>query len=224
MKTAIIDYDMGNLFSVQHACSVVGLEPTLVSDASGLMEADAAILPGVGAFGEAMGNLRRLDLVVPIRDFMAQGKPLLGVCLGMQLLFDRSSEFGDHDGLGLIHGRVERFPDRTAEGEKIRVPHIGWSRIWPGPEANGQWHGSPLEGISPGEYMYFIHSFYVIPDNPAEIMSVTRYGGMEYCSSIRRGNVFAAQFHPEKSAHEGLRIYKNFAGILKNFIRTNHGK
>jgi imidazole glycerol-phosphate synthase subunit HisH len=212
VKVGIIDYQMGNLFSVQNACRTVGLEPVSSSDPALLREVDAAILPGVGAFGEAMANLGSLGLVPAIKEFIAAGKPLMGVCLGMQLLFDASEEFGTHEGLGLIRGRVARFPNRAPDGSLVRVPQIAWNMIRQAPGMGAQtWEGSPLRGLAQGAHMYFVHSFYALPENRLDILTVTEYAGMEYCSGIRRGNVFATQFHPEKSAEEGLGIYRNWA-------------
>jgi imidazole glycerol-phosphate synthase subunit HisH len=213
-RVAIIDYQMGNLFSVRHACVSVGLEPVVTSDPDVLRACDAAILPGVGAFGEAMENITRLDLAGPIRDFIAKGKPFFGVCLGLQLLFTESEEFGAHRGLDLIPGLVKRFSNAGPAGASVKVPQIGWNQINPPPGGLAAWERGPLAGVSPEEYMYFVHSYYVKPDRASDVFSVTRYGGLEYCSSIRRENIFATQFHPEKSAKEGLRIYRNWAAII----------
>jgi glutamine amidotransferase len=210
-KVAVIDYRMGNLFSVEHACAAVGLEPVITSDPGVILSAAGAILPGVGAFGEAMENIGRLGLAEPIRGFIASGRPFMGICLGLQLLFTESDEFGTCKGLGLIPGRVERFPNPGPAGGPVRVPQIGWNRIRSPEGMSGSWEASPLRGIGQGEYMYFVHSFYVKPERASDVLAVTRYGGLEYCSGIRRDNLFAAQFHPEKSAHEGLRIYRNWA-------------
>jgi glutamine amidotransferase len=212
-RVAIIDYQMGNLFSVEHACSAVGVEPVITSDPDVIRASRAAILPGVGAFGEAMANISRLGLANPILEFIGSGKPFLGICLGLQLLFSESEEFGSHRGLDIIQGTVKRFPNSGPNGEPVKVPQIGWNQVDPG--AGGGWDGTPMQGIAHGEFMYFVHSFYVAPARRSDVLSVSRYAGLEYCSSIRRGNVFACQFHPEKSAHEGLRIYRNWAQEIK---------
>lgn len=209
-KVVIIDYDLGNLFSVIQACKEAGLEPIVTSEKKAFEDADALILPGVGAFGEAMDNLNSLGLVEPIRDFVASGKPLLGVCLGMQLLFSGSEEFGNHEGLGIIDGQIKRFPNNI-NGEKVAVPQIAWNEIHPNTE-NG-WMGTPCEGLPEGSYMYFIHSFYAEPSNPDNICSYTDYEGLKYCSSVKKDNVFATQFHPEKSAHKGMEIYQNWVNM-----------
>jgi imidazole glycerol-phosphate synthase subunit HisH len=214
-RVVIIDYQMGNLFSVENACAKVGLTPIITSDPATILASDAAILPGVGAFGEAMDNIRRLGLEAPIRSAIDSGRPFLGVCLGLQLLFTESEEFGSHKGLGIIPGIVRRFSNRGPYEERIKVPQIGWNQINAPASSPLAWAGGPLEGTLPGTYMYFVHSFYVTPDVSTDVQSVTTYGGMEYCSSIRRKNIFATQFHPEKSAHEGLQLYRTWAAAIK---------
>ena len=201
-RVAIVDYGMGNLFSVQQALAHVGLEATITAEAGRLMSADAVILPGVGAFGDAMAELTRRDLVTPLREAVASGKPVVGICLGMQLLMSESLEFGRHRGLGFIEGDVVRLT-----GPK--VPQVGWNRIWP--VDRGSWDGTLLEGLPEGAYFYFVHSFYVRPMEAALTLSTTRYGSVEFCSSLRRGNVFACQFHPERSGPAGLALYRNLA-------------
>jgi glutamine amidotransferase len=232
-RVAIIDYEAGNLFSVQHACAQVGLDPVITSDPATVAGCAAAILPGVGAFGAAMSNLQRLGLAPAITDFIASGRPFLGVCLGLQLLFSESEEFGPHPGLGVVPGRVVRFAGQDASGARVLVPQIGWNQIWePGAvDISGaaptslsasvsaptvaSWEGTALAGIPAGEYVYFVHSFYVVPDDLADVLCVAAYGGQEYCAGIRRGNLLALQFHPEKSAHQGLRIYRQWAESIR---------
>jgi imidazole glycerol-phosphate synthase subunit HisH len=206
IKVSIIDYGMGNLFSVEQACRYVGLEPVITSDKNEILNSRAAILPGVGAFGDAMDNLEKLDLISPIKDFIKTGKPLLGVCLGMQLLFSESEEFGAHKGLNIIEGSVVKF---RKESEPVKVPQIAWNQIYP-PDSE-RWKESPLKDMMKGEYMYFIHSYYARPHNNKNILSLTNYEGIEYCSSVKQNNVFAFQFHPEKSAFKGIEIYSNWA-------------
>lgn len=214
-KVTIIDYKAGNLFSVQHACSYIGLDAMITSDKEEILKADGAILPGVGAFGEAMANLKKLDLIEPIIEFAKSGKPFMGICLGLQLLFTRSEEFGSHKGLNLIEGQVLKFPAKNQNGKIIKVPQIGWNQIYPPAIHEQRWRNSPLDNINSGEFMYFVHSFYVVPSEPNDILSLTNYEGVEYCSSIQNKNIFAAQFHPEKSASEGIKIYQNWAKALK---------
>ncbi len=210
-RVVIIDYEAGNLFSVRHACQSVGLDPLITSDPAALAHADAAILPGVGAFGEAMSHLQRLQLGDAIGRFITSGRPFLGVCLGLQLLFAESEEFGPHPGLGIVPGRVIRFAGTSPGGDRVRVPQIGWNQIHSPAGRPTAWQGSPLAGLAEGEFVYFVHSFFVVPERAEDVLCVSRYGDQEYCAGIRRGNLFAVQFHPEKSAHEGLRIYRQWA-------------
>lgn len=211
---AIVDYGLGNLFSVKQACTFVGLNSIITNSKKDILDADAAILPGVGAYGDAMLTLHRLDLVSVLHDIAESPKPLFGICLGLQLLMTESYEFGHHKGLGIIEGPVIRF-DAPKEKERIlKVPQIGWNRIFP--PANGlRWHGTLLDGIDEGEYMYFVHSYIVQPQESNVILSTSRYGQIEFCSSIQHRNVFACQFHPERSGTKGLQIYNNLANRLK---------
>jgi glutamine amidotransferase len=171
-----------------------------------------------------MDELRRLDLVGPIKDFIEIGKPFMGICLGLQLLMSESEEFGRHEGLDVIRGSVVRFPNTGREGQKIKVPQVGWNRIFP-PESSAPryWKESQLKGIASNTYMYFVHSFYAVPTENEVILSRTNYQGTEYVSSVFRDNVFACQFHPEKSGNEGLRIYSNWAAMIKTKRNVNHG-
>jgi imidazole glycerol-phosphate synthase subunit HisH len=210
----IVNYEAGNLFSVEHACKSIGLNPIVTNWPEDILNADALILPGVGAFGDAMNNLHKLDLVRPIREFAASGKPFMGICLGMQLLFSRSREFGDHCGLNLIEGEVVRFPASNAVGVKMKVPHMGWNRISRPSQTGRMWNGTPLDGIVNGEFMYFVHSYYACPMNSEDVLSVTDYEGVKYCSSVIKDNLFATQFHPEKSAQEGIKIYQCWANNI----------
>ena len=208
MKTvAIIDYGMCNLFSVNQACLTVGLNPRITCNKEELLAADAIILPGVGAFGEAMENIRRLDLVEPIKDFLASGRQFMGICLGMQLLFSESEEFGRHTGLNVIEGNVRKFGENNST--RVKIPQIGWNQILPPSEDS--WVKSPLRDLISGSYMYFVHSYYVEPAQKSDILSYTQYHSTEYCSSVMRSNVFATQYHPEKSGEKGLTIYRNWA-------------
>lgn len=212
-NVAIVDYGMGNLFSVKHACAHVGLDATVTSSRNGIEAADAVIIPGVGAFGDAMRNLAELGLVEPIRELGRDGMPIIGICLGMQLLMDESEEFGRHAGLGLVPGRVESFGAPVEDGRRLKVPQVGWNRIHP---AEGRtFDGTPLAGLPDGEYLYFVHSYVVRPGGAAVGLSVTRYGDVEFCSSLIAGNLFACQFHPERSGPAGLAIYGNIARFIK---------
>jgi glutamine amidotransferase len=213
-KVVIIDYGMGNLFSVKLACERIGLDVEISNDKSDVENASGLILPGVGAFGDAMKTLEELDLINPIKEFINSGKPFLGVCLGLQLLMSESEEFGLHKGLDIIKGKVIKIP-----GSKDKVPQVGWNKILK-PETRKDWDDTPLKGLKE-EYVYFVHSFYVAPEDKNVIATETEYAGLKYCSSLQKGNVFACQFHPEKSGESGLLIYKNFANSIKQNLWKN---
>lgn len=213
-KVAIVDYGLGNLFSINQACEHVGLDSSITSDHDTIRNADAVILPGVGAFGDAMNSLRQDNLVELLLESVKQGKPFMGICLGMQLLFDESSEFGDHKGLGLITGKIKRFPELDENGKKNRVPQIQWNRIYP--NTAEIWDDSPLRNVEDGAYMHFVHSYYAEPEDSSHILSYSEYGGIRYASSVKKDNIIGIQFHPEKSAELGIRIYQSWANFIKN--------
>jgi glutamine amidotransferase len=196
---AIIDYGMGNLRSVSKAFEAVGHQASVTRDAKAIGNASHVVLPGVGAFGDCMANLERYGLIDPVRASIQSGKPFLGICLGLQLLFTESEEFGAHKGLGLIPGQVRRFRIDPS----LKVPHMGWNQV--------DYHRAcPLfEGIANGSHWYFVHSYYVDPIDTALIATTTEYGH-SFTSSVWRDNVVACQFHPEKSQAVGLRLIKNF--------------
>lgn len=202
IETVIVDYGMGNLRSVEKALENVGGCPLISGDPDKVRNADRLILPGVGAFGDAMNNLRRKGLNDAVRHAVGNGAPLLGLCLGLQLLFTRSEEFGSHEGLDLIPGVVLKIDESG-----FRVPHVGWNQI------EGTRSNPLLEGIAERSYFYFVHSFYVQPDNPEDILRWTSYG-LRFCSIACRGKVWGAQFHPEKSQEAGKRLLRNFLTIL----------
>ncbi|GBD37704.1 Imidazole glycerol phosphate synthase subunit HisH [bacterium HR36] len=223
-RVAIVDYSLGNLFSVKHACEKVGLDAFISADKHEILGADAVILPGVGAFGDAMECLRQRDLVRPLQDIAQSGKPLIGICLGQQLLMTESFEFGRHRGLNIFEGSVVRFDNPMGPNGPLKVPQVGWNRIYR-PDflkqhiAGDPWHQSPLAGLRDGEYMYFVHSFYVKPADPSVVLAVTRYGHIQFCSSLRRGNVMAFQFHPERSGPQGIHIYRNLAHLIASHLQ-----
>jgi len=202
---AIIDYGMGNLRSVQKGFEKVGFDAVVTSDPKVLFDAQRVVLPGVGAFRDCIRNLEEGGFVDPILKVISQGKPFLGICLGLQLLFTESEEFGLHKGLNVIPGRVLRFPEGMVEaGESLKVPHMGWNQIAVKREA-------PLfKEIADGSNVYFVHSYYVKPDDESVVSATTRYG-IDFCCAIWRDNVMATQFHPEKSQDKGLTMLKNFA-------------
>ena len=213
-QVAIVDYGLGNLFSVGQACAFVGLNSIITNSRKDILGADAVILPGVGAYGDAILMLRRLDLVNVLRDIAESSKPLVGICLGLQLLMTESYEFGRHKGLGIIEGPVVRFEVPKEKERTLKVPHIGWNRIFE--PANGlHWQGTLLDGVTEGEYMYFVHSLTVRPQDSNVILSTSRYGQIEFCASIQHRNIFACQYHPERSGPKGLQIYHNLAKSLK---------
>ncbi len=202
-NVAIVDYDMGNLLNVERACARVGLDATITADRAVIERADAVLLPGVGAFGDAMTKLRERGLVDLLRDGVKRGQRLVGICLGLQLLFEASEEFGTHEGLGILPGRVVRF---TAGG--FKVPHVGWAPVLAGAQT---WSDTPLDGTAEGEPMYFVHSYYAVPSRDDVVLARSRYGGVDFCSAVRSGNVFAFQFHPERSGPAGIRMYEALA-------------
>lgn len=199
---AIIDYEMGNLRSVQKALERVGHAATITSDPAVLADADKIVLPGVGAFRDAIAALRDRKLIEPIRAAVEGGKPFLGICLGLQLLFDKSYEDGEHQGLGIIPGQVLRF----GVPREYKVPHMGWNQV------RFQRRPPLFDGVPDGSHFYFVHSYYVVPKDSEVIATQTEYA-RDFCSSIWRDNLTAVQFHPEKSQAVGLRVLKNFAEL-----------
>jgi len=206
-KVIIIDYQLGNLFSVKQACDTVGINAEISALKKDILDADALILPGVGAFIEAMNNLKKLDLIDAIKGKVNNGIPIFGICLGQQLFFTESEEFGAGNGLDLIPGMIKRFPEEL-NGKKVKVPQIAWNKIY---SSGQEWDKTPLTELQQDEFMYFIHSYYVKPTLSDCILTLTNYDGIEFCSSILDRNLFATQFHPEKSGEKGLSIYRNWA-------------
>jgi glutamine amidotransferase len=202
---AIIDYGMGNLRSVQKGFERVGVGAEVTRDARLLETASGVVLPGVGAFGACMDNLRSYDLIDPVREVIQRGTPFLGICLGLQLLFDESEEFGARPGLGVFRGRCVRFRDRDPS---FRIPHMGWNQI--------RKHQSlpHLRDVDDDAFVYFVHSYFVVPEDRSLIATTTIYGE-EFVSAIARDNLFACQFHPEKSQAVGLRILRNFGDVVR---------
>jgi glutamine amidotransferase len=209
---AIIDSGIANLRSVQKGFERVGAEPRIVEDPRLLQEAAGVVLPGVGAFADGIAKLATHGFIEPLRRVIEQGKPVLGICLGLHFLFSESEEFGFHKGLDLLAGRVRRFPDDipdpSAPGARLKVPHMGWNRVRavrPAPI---------LAGLPPDSYFYFVHSYYVEPADPDVTAGTTDYG-RRFTSVIWRQNLFATQFHPEKSQAAGLSLLRNFAALAR---------
>ena len=205
----IIDYGVGNLLSVQRGLEHCGASVTVTSEAAVILGSRRVVLPGVGAFGNAMQGLHTLQLVDVIHEIAKREIPLLGICLGMQLLMDQSDEFGITAGLGLIPGRVIPVPVATIAGEPQKIPHIGWNALRPA-TASGDWHGTLLEDNRPGEAAYFVHSFMAVPSNHAHRIADCEYGGQRVTAVIGRDRITACQFHPEKSGEVGLKILRRF--------------
>jgi imidazole glycerol-phosphate synthase subunit HisH len=204
----VVDYGMGNLMSVSRGFEKVGARVQVSASPAEIEQAERLVVPGVGAFGDGMKSLIERDLVAPIKAFAASGRPLLGICLGMQLLFDSSEEFGECGGLGLVPGRVHKVPARAADGRSHKIPHIGWNGIVPARE----WRGTLLEGVAPGSPAYFVHSYAPEPAHREDRLADAFYDGCPISAVVRRGAIQGCQFHPEKSAAVGLKILANFAG------------
>jgi glutamine amidotransferase len=204
-KLVIIDYGVGNFRNVQKAFQAVGADAEISNSPATVSDASAVVLPGVGAFGDAINNLRERGLDQPVLDAVSAGKPLLGICVGLQLLFEASNEMGKHQGLGILPGSVVRFPETV-----LPVPHMGWNQIRP-------LQSHPLlHHIEPGDFAYFAHSYYAKPAHSPHIIGVTDYG-LDYASVVGHDNVCAIQFHPEKSQYVGLQILKNFVDFAAGF-------
>ena len=201
---AIVDYNMGNLASVQNAFAKLGKKTVVESNPDNFKKYDKLILPGVGAFGDAMEHLRERNMIEAIREFATTGKPILGICLGMQLLFESSEEFGKHEGLGLIKGHVSAFKSSNFS-EPLKVPHMGWNRMFT--------TSHPLfKGLDENHYLYFVHTFHVTCDDESDIIGTTEYG-YKFTSAVAHNNIMGIQPHPEKSHENGLKILENFINL-----------
>ena len=207
----IVDYGMGNLRSVGKAFLSQGIDASVTRDPGEIARADGLVLPGVGAFGDCMKNLAEYGLVDPIKEHVDSGKPFLGICLGLQVLFEGSDESPDVPGLGILEGRVVRFS--PSEEERLKVPHMGWNRVSIKKET------PVLVGIPDGSWFYFVHSYYPDPKDPG-VIAVTSNYGVEFTAAVARDNLFACQFHPEKSSADGLRILRNFAALTGGGIKA----
>ena len=203
---AIIDYGMGNLRSVQKGFEAVGVEAIVTSDSKKILSARSVVLPGVGAFKACMDNLEKFDLIDTVKRSVQSGKPFLGICLGLQLLFSQAEEFGSVSGLGILKGKVVGFKDAPNSGDPLKIPHMGWNNVEVKPS-------HPLFDSVPNQsYFYFVHSYYVVPEDRATVSTTTNYG-IEFVSGIHHENIHAFQFHPEKSQQLGLTVLKNFSRL-----------
>jgi len=205
----IIDYEMGNLRSVEKAFESLGYDARVSADPNDIATAAKVVLPGVGAFRDCIGNLKKGGFVAPLLEHVEAGKPLLGICVGMQMLFEESEEFGRHEGLGLIKGKVRRFPAGMIEGgETLKVPHMGWNSI------RFNRADAPLfAGVDDGSYVYFVHSYYCAAADPKVVAASCSYGDVTFAASVWKDNIMATQFHPEKSQAIGLKIFDNFGKL-----------
>jgi glutamine amidotransferase len=209
ISVTVIDYGLGNLLSVSRALEHCGARVTITSDAAAILTSARVVLPGVGAFADGMAALQAKGLDAVVRQVAATGTPLLGICLGMQMLFDESEEFGTTAGLGLIPGRVVKIPATTTTGEPHKIPHIGWNELVL-PAQCDSWRSGLFSNVEPGEAVYFVHSFMAQPTSPMHRLADCSYGGIPISAAVGLNNIFGCQFHPEKSGEVGLRILKNF--------------
>ena len=209
---AVVDYGVGNLLSVRRAFEHCGAAVSVTSDPGTILAAPRVVLPGVGAFADAMAALRHAGLDDVVREVDRRGLPLLGICLGMQMLMSASEEFGTTDGLGLVAGSVVQVPASDSAGFAQKIPHIGWNQLRVADGRHG-WSQGLLHDIAPGESVYFVHSFMAEPEDPAHRLADCFYGGRRITAAIERGNVMACQFHPEKSGDVGLRILRRFLAL-----------
>ena len=209
IEVTVVDYGVGNLLSVSRALEHCGARVTITSDAAVILNSARVVLPGVGAFADGMAALRALGLDAVVRQVATNGTPLLGICLGMQMLLDESEEFGLTPGLGLIPGRVVKIPATSKTGAQHKIPHIGWSELLISAQRSS-WRGSLLADVEPGEAVYFVHSYMAEPTLPAHRLADCRYGGISISAVVNRDNVMGCQFHPEKSGDVGLKVLKRF--------------
>jgi len=210
-KVTVVDYGMGNLFSIRRAFEHCGAEIELTRSAYEIIGADRLVLPGVGAFADGMEGLKKLGLIEPIKEFASLGRPVLGICLGMQMLMSASEEFGRHQGLDIFPGVVSPVPPTCPDGRTHKIPHIGWNELT---KSDGTvWEGTILSDLNEMDSAYFVHSYTAIPDNPSHRLADCSYGGCLVSAVIRSGVVYGCQFHPEKSGNVGLKIVRAFLRI-----------
>lgn len=210
MQIAIIDYSIGNVQSIINALLHTrnDIKVVLTSEKNSILESDAVILPGVGAFKKAMYELEKRDLPATLLEYINEGKPLLGICLGMQLLLESSEEFGYSTGLGFMRGEVKKFPDRVND----KLPNVSWNNL---NISSLKWKNTILDDVTQEDNFYFVHSYICIPRDPENILASTVYGDIEFCSVMKDKNIYGCQFHPEKSSFKGLQILNNFINIAE---------
>ncbi|MDR1032350.1 MAG: imidazole glycerol phosphate synthase subunit HisH [Holosporales bacterium] len=210
LKVAVVDYGLGNMLSVCRALEYCGAETSLATTPKDVASADRLVLPGVGAFAAGMEKLANQGLIDALREFARTGRPLLGICLGMQLFMSIGEEFGKHDGLDIISGKVKSLPSVNSAGDAVKIPHIGWGAII---TAQDIWEDSVLKGVKPGEFVYFVHSFVVDANDKHLCIAQCIHDGIHIPAVIESNNVHGCQFHPEKSGPVGIRIIKNFLAL-----------
>lgn len=217
-KIFVVDYGFGNLFSIAKAFKYFNVDVKISDKSIEIKKSQAIILPGVGAFGDGIKGLKEKGFIEPIADFVASKKPLLGICLGMQFLFEYSTEFGQHKGLGFIKGKVDKIPmfPKTEGFAGYKIPHMGWNELLL-PLERKNWDGTLFTGIEEYDQVYFVHSYAGIPENEGDILANTEYGGCIITAAIQKNNIMGTQFHPEKSGEVGLNIIKQFIEITKKY-------
>jgi glutamine amidotransferase len=211
VKVTLVDYGIGNIFSVRRAMESIGADVVQTDVAADILASDRLILPGVGAFADCIEGLSERGLIEPLLEYATTGRPLMGICVGMQMLATSSEEFGEHAGLGLIPGRVISLPSEDHDGNKLKIPHTGWTALLKPNSVT--WERSPLCETKEGESVYVVHSFAMKPNALEHRIAECEYGGHRICAAVQRGNIFGCQFHPEKSGPVGLRILARFMAI-----------
>lgn len=220
-KVTMVDYGLGNVFSAAKVLEHCGAEVELTSDPQAILHADKLVLPGVGAFRQGMQALQSRHLIGVIREFADSGKPMLGICLGMQMLFDLGREFGECEGLGLISGTVDRIKGEESDGSSLRIPHVGWNALIPNTRRlineatyNNHWEGTLFNGLpEESAYVYFVHSYAACPTLDEDVLAYSHYGNQTLVAAVHRGSIWGCQFHPERSGEMGLRIIRNFVNL-----------
>jgi len=212
-NVVIIDYGVGNLLSVMRGVEICGATPVVTNCPEKILNAERLILPGVGAFSDGMKGLSEINLIEPIKDYVLKGRPFLGICLGMQMILDESHEFGINKGLGLIPGKVLSIPSKSSDGQDFKIPHVGWNSIRPGKKSN-DWKNTILQNTSSEDSVYFVHSFFALPENEEYILASCTYAGKDFCAVINNENIYGCQFHPEKSGTVGINILDMFCNEL----------